>query len=451
MSAETKRDTRSILDQNAFNFARSSGNDHLDSLIRQRRDLVGPTSMLFYDQPIEMVEGQGVWLFDADGKRYLDAYNNVPVLGHCHPRVIDAVAQQMVRLNVHTRYLDDALHRYAEQLLGTLPLDSGRLVMTCTGSEANDLALRLARLHSGKQGVIVSAAAYHGNTAAVTEVSPSSMKQGQVPDFVVCIDLEPLNDESLDAAAYLDTQVANAIELLDERGFGCAALLIDSIFSSDGVYADPAGALAPAVRRVQQAGGLLIADEVQPGFGRTGSEFWGFARHGLTPDVVTFGKPMGNGYPVAGLAAPEALLAELSAQTGYFNTFGGSSVAVAAAQAVLDTLVEEELQANALSTGNELLSGLRGLCDEFPQLARVRGAGLFSGVDIVSVDNQPDPLTCSRIINALRHRGVLIGAAGLYGNVLKIRPPLCFKPEHGHLLLEQLRQVLINDLGGVTS
>ncbi|TCK07193.1 aspartate aminotransferase family protein [Marinobacterium mangrovicola] len=451
MSAETKRDTRSILDQNAFNFARSSGNDHLDSLIRQRRELVGPTSMLFYDQPIEMVEGQGVWLFDAEGKRYLDVYNNVPVLGHCHPRVIDAVAQQMVRLNVHTRYLDEALHRYAEQLLGTLPLDSGRLVMTCTGSEANDLALRLARLHSGKQGVIVSAAAYHGNTAAVTEVSPSSMKQGQVPDFVVCIDLEPLNDESLDAAAYLDTQVANAIELLDERGFGCAALLIDTIFSSDGVYADPAGALAPAVRRVQHAGGLLIADEVQPGFGRTGSEFWGFARHGLMPDIVTFGKPMGNGYPVAGLAAPEALLAELAAQTGYFNTFGGSSVAVAAAQAVLDTLVEEELQANALSTGNELLAGLSGLCDEFPQLARVRGAGLFIGVDIVAADNQPDPLACSRIINALRHRGVLIGAAGLYGNVLKIRPPLCFKPEHGHLLLEQLRQVLINDLGGVTS
>lgn len=449
MSRDGMKQTRSILDQNAFDFDRAgSGDDALSRLIRQRRDLVGPTSMLFYDDPIEMVEGRGVWLTDAQGRRYLDAYNNVPVLGHCHPKVIDAVAQQMARLNVHTRYLDEALHRYAEQLLATLPLDSGRLVMTCTGSEANDLALRLARLHTGRQGVIVSAAAYHGNTAAVTEVSPSSLKQGSVPEFVVCIDLEPLNDESLDAAAYLDQQMEAAIDQLDAKGFGCAALLIDSIFSSDGVYADPAGALAPAVARVKRAGGLLIADEVQPGFGRTGSEFWGFARHGLIPDIVTFGKPMGNGYPVAGLAAPEGLLAELSAQTGYFNTFGGSSVAVAAAQAVLDTLIEEELQANALSTGNELLAGLRSLSNEFPQLARVRGAGLFIGVDIVDANNRPDPVTCSRIINLLRHRGVLIGAAGLYGNVLKIRPPLCFKSEHAHLLLEQLRQVLINDLEG---
>ncbi|WP_432697852.1 aspartate aminotransferase family protein [Marinobacterium sp. YM272] len=443
-----KNETRSILDQNAFDFDRAGSDGPMSSLIRQRRDLVGPTSMLFYDEPIQMVEGKGVWLFDAGGRRYLDAYNNVPVLGHCHPRVIDAVARQISRLNVHTRYLDEALHRYAEQLLATLPLENGRLVMTCTGSEANDLALRLARLHTGHQGIIVSAAAYHGNTAAVTEVSPSSLKQGGVPDYVACIDLEPLNVEAVDAAAFLDQQVEAALEKLESRGFGCAALLIDSIFSSDGVYADPAGALAPAVARVKHAGGLLIADEVQPGFGRTGSELWGFARHGLIPDIVTFGKPMGNGYPVAGLAAPDALLAELSAQTGYFNTFGGSSVAVAAAQAVLDTLAEEQLQANALSTGNELLAGLRSLCDEFPQLARVRGAGLFIGVDIVAPEGQPDPLTCSRIINALRHRGVLIGAAGLYGNVLKIRPPLCFKPEHLDLLLEQLRQVLVNDLTG---
>lgn len=443
------KETRSILDQNAFDFERATSSDsELNALVRQRRDLVGPTSMLFYDEPIQMVEGRGVWLYDSKGRRYLDAYNNVPVLGHCHPRVIEAVARQMGQLNVHTRYLDDALHRYAEQLLATLPLDAGRLVMTCTGSEANDLALRLARMHTGKRGVIVSAAAYHGNTAAVTEVSPSSFKQGQVPDHVACIDLEPLNDEGVDAATYLDHQVASALEALEARGHGCAALLIDSIFSSDGVYADPAGALGPAVKRVKRAGALLIADEVQPGFGRTGSEFWGFSRHALVPDIVTFGKPMGNGYPVAGLAAPDALLAELATHTGYFNTFGGSSVAVAAAQAVLDTLIEEELQANARSTGNLLLSGLRGLCSEFPQLARVRGAGLFIGVDIVRTEDpaQPDPAACSQIINALRQRGVLIGAAGCFGNVLKIRPPLCFTPDHVRLLLDTFRQVLTHDL-----
>ncbi|MBR9885055.1 MAG: aminotransferase class III-fold pyridoxal phosphate-dependent enzyme [Oceanospirillales bacterium] len=442
-------DWRAILDQNAFDFSRSGSTDaRLKRLIEQRRHLVGPTAMLFYDEPLQLVKGEGVWLYDSAGKRYLDAYNNVPVLGHCHPRVIEAVTAQMSQLNIHTRYLDDALHRYAQQLLSTLPLKQGRLVMTCTGSEANDLALRLARLHTGQQGVIVSAAAYHGNTQAVTDVSPSSLKRGQVPAYVACIDLEPLNTEGIDASAYLDQQVEAAIAQLQRDGYGCAAFLVDSIFSSDGVYADPPGMLKAAAARVQRAGGLLIADEVQPGFGRTGSNLWGFDRHQLSPDIVTFGKPMGNGYPVAALAADETLLAELAEVSGYFNTFGGSSVAVVAAQAVLDTLAEEALQANALSTGNRLKQGLQALGEHYEPLSHVRGAGLFIGVDIVSSEDpaRPDSVLCSRIVNGLRQRGVLIGAAGRYGNVLKIRPPLCFNHDHAQHLLDALEQVMAQDL-----
>lgn len=432
-----------ILDQNAFQL-----HDGLDTQLRQlvsdRQRTLGPASMLFYQEPLEIVRGEGAWLFDAKGQRYLDAYNNVPVLGHCHPAVVEAVSSQLATLNTHTRYLDPKIHRYSEDLLATLGLPDTRVVFTCSGSEANDVALRLAQMQTGRQGIIVSRAAYHGNTALTGQVSPSAFRQGSLPEWVVAVDLpvSGMTDEA--AGQYLLHQISDAMVELNERSYGCAALLVDTIFSSDGVCSDPVGLMAPAVSFVKAAGGLLIADEVQPGFGRTGDAFWGFQRQGVVPDIVTMGKPMGNGYPVAAVVASDALFSVMTSRFGYFNTFGGSSAAIAAAQAVLDTLLGEGLQQQAKDNGALLKQRLMALSSDHACIGDIRGAGLYLGVDIVEPDNgkSPDPERATRLINALKQRGVLIGAAGQAGNTLKIRPPLCFTSEHVNHLIATLSLVL---------
>lgn len=435
-------DIRGILDQNAFNFDRlQQADERIRTLVRKRLETVGPTSMLFYEEPLHIVRGEGVWLFDDQGQRYLDVYNNVPSVGHCHPRVVQAVAEQMGTLNIHTRYLHEGIHRYSERLLATLPPPLNRLVMMCTGSESNDMALRLARQWTGHQGIIVTEAAYHGNTSAVTEVSPSSFKKGTLPEHVHVIPISQMPEQA-DPSAWFVDQVRAGVARLDELGYGCAALLVDSIFSSDGVFADPPGFLKPAVEWLQARGMLLIADEVQPGFGRTGHSMWGFERHQITPDVVTMGKPMGNGFPMAGLAAREELLAALNDDVGYFNTFGGSTVAVAAGMAVLDVLAEEALIANARQQGDYLKQQLEGLQSTLEEVAAVRGAGLFIGLDLCNParDGAPDAARTTAVINALKRNGVLIGAAGKSGSTLKIRPPLCIARAEADLFLDRFEQ-----------
>jgi len=344
---------------------------------------------------------------------------------------------------VHNRYLHEGIHRYAERLLDTLPHTLNRLVMMCTGSESNDMALRLARGWTGRQGIIVTEAAYHGNTAAVTEVSPSSYKQGTPPDHVHILPISEMSQQS-DPAAWLTEQVRHGIEQLDARGYGCAALLVDSIFSSDGIYADPDGFLKPAVEMLQAQGGLFIADEVQPGFGRTGQGMWGFSRHGVRPDVVTMGKPMGNGFPMSGLAAREELLAVLNADMGYFNTFGGSPVAVAAGTAVLDVIAEEDLMANATRQGEYFKRQLQDIQARFEEVSDVRGAGLFLGLDLCDPtrDGAPDAQRTTALINDLKRNGVLIGGAGKSGSTLKIRPPLCIERSEADLFLDRFEQSL---------
>ncbi len=436
------KDVRTILDQNAFSFERlDAGDAPLRTLVQQRLSTVGPMAMLFYEQPLHIVRGQGCWLYTADGERYLDVYNNVPALGHAHPKVAEAVYQQMRMLNVHTRYLHEGIHRYIERLLATLPASLDRLVMTCTGSESNDLALRLVRQWTGKQGIIVTDGAYHGNTSAVTEVSPSAYKRGAPPDYVYQIPFTELAQQA-DPAAWFAQQVERGIDELEQRGYGCAALLVDTIFSSDGVFADPVGFLQPAVQRLHARGALFIADEVQPGFGRTGDALWGFLRHGLEPDVVTMGKPMGNGFPVAAVAAREELFARLNREVGYFNTFGGSTAAVAAATAVLDVLEQEQLIEHARRVGGELKHGLQQLQTTHPEIGAVRGAGLFLGLDLVDAGGEPDAARTTAVINALRQHGVLIGAAGKFGNTLKIRPPLCFGSDETAFFLQRLERAL---------
>src|SRR3984957_15112275 len=322
--------------------------------VRRRAELFGAASVLFYDKPLNFVRGQGCWLYDADGTAYLDAYNNVPSVGHCHPQVVEAAARQLSELNIHNRYLHPGIIEYAEQLTSTLPGTLSNITFTCTGSESNDLALRLAAGFTGATGVIVTEAAYHGNTALTTAVSPSSFLQRCAAPHVRVV-------PAPSAPEHFADHIAAAAADLARQGLRLSALLIDSIFSSDGVFADPAGFLLPAVAAVHRAGGVLIADEVQCGFARTGDALWGFERHSLQPDIVTMGKPMGNGYPIGAVVTRPEILDALREREGYFNTFAGSPVAAAVGNAVLDVIEEEDLMANALRVGNYLRQGLRQL------------------------------------------------------------------------------------------
>lgn len=413
------------------------------ALLARRARLLGPAYRLFYEEPLQLVRGDGVWLFDAAGRRYLDAYNNVASVGHANPQVVQAIAQQAARLNTHTRYLHEGVLDYAERLLATLPPALGHAMFTCTGSEANDLALRIARSHTGAQGLIVTAWAYHGVTAALAEASPSLGAGMRLGDAVCTVEL-PLRAPPDQIGPLFAAGVREAIQTLRARGVAPAALLVDTVCSSDGVLTHPPGWLAEAVAAVREAGGLFIADEVQAGFGRTGDSFWGFARHGGLPDLVTLGKPMGNGHPVAGLAVRPEVLARFAQQCRYFNTFGGNPVAMAAASAVLDVIEQQGLQANARVVGAYLRDGLQALAARHRHVGAVRGAGLFIGLDLVhdADDPRPVPELTVRVVNGLRQRGVLLSATGPLASTLKIRPPLVFAREHADLLVSTLDEVL---------
>jgi 4-aminobutyrate aminotransferase-like enzyme len=437
--------TKQILALNRFDARHAEGFDaELRSLIARRQATFGASSVLVYERPIRMVRAEGVWMFDADGRRYLDVYNNVASVGHCHSRVVGAIAKQAATLNTNTRYLYDNIHDYAERLLATFPAALSNVVFTCTGSESNDFALRLSKSFTGGRGFVVIETAYHGNTEAVTEVSPSSFKTRSVPPHVRTV---PAPDQyrhpTNDVGARLAEDVAEAIADLERNGVKFAGLLVDSIFSSDGIYADPAGFLKQAVDVVHKAGGLFISDEVQPGFGRTGTAMWGFQRHSAEPDIVTMGKPMGNGFPVGGVVTRPEILESLCETTGYFNTFGGNPVAAAAGLAVLDVIEDEGLIENAKEIGAYVRSGLQALASRYPAIGDVRSAGLFIGIEFsLPGTTDPDPATASYVINALKERGVLIGAAGAYGNVLKVRPPLCFARDNADFFIERLGAAL---------
>ncbi|MBM3516474.1 MAG: aminotransferase class III-fold pyridoxal phosphate-dependent enzyme [Alphaproteobacteria bacterium] len=438
-------ETHDVLTLNAFD---GRGGGRLDSatraLLARRTRNFGAASVLFYRAPLNLVRAEGVWVHTADGRRYLDAYNNVPSVGHSHPRVAKAIAEQSGRVSVSTRYLQEVIERYAERLKATLPKSLSNIVLVCSGSEANDLALRLARQATSGVGFIVSEAAYHGNTAAVAEISPAALKRGGVPKHVRTVPAPCRQAYGNDIAGGFAAAVASAAAALKKSGVPLAGLICDTIFSSDGIHAEPCGLLAPAVKAARAAGGVFIADEVQPGFARTGEHMWGFGRHGLTPDIVTMGKPMGNGFPMAGVATRPGILTKFCAATGYFNTFGGSPVAAAAGLAVLDVIADEDLQGNALRVGDALRERLAELAQRDGRIAAVRGAGLFLGVEFCRAGdlNQPDPKTASCVINGMRDGGVLIGAAGRHANVLKIRPPLCLTSAHADLLVTALAATL---------
>lgn len=429
-----------ILSLNAFSGGSGEMAPDIAALVERRRKSFGAGSVLFYDEPLKIVRAEGAYLHASDGRAYLDFYNNVPTVGHCHPKVVEAVRRQVGEFNIHSRYLFDIAHDYAEKLLATFPAALSNVVLTCTGSESNDLALRLARKVSGGEGVVVTQTAYHGNTAIVTEVSPSSYRNGAPPRHVRLV---PPPDPAIfgnDVAQGFADAVSAAIADMEADGIRFAGLLVDSIFSSDGVYADPAGFLKPAVEAARAAGGLFIADEVQPGFGRTGEGMWGFARHGVVPDIVTMGKPMGNGYPIAGVVTRPEILSAFCADFGYFNTFAGSPVACAAALAVLEAIEEDDLIANAARVGRHLIGRLKRLQGRAP-ITAVRGVGLYIGVEFGTAKG-PAPEIARGLINGLRQHGILIGAAGRFGNVLKIRPPLCVTTAHADALVDAMEHLL---------
>ncbi len=389
-------------------------------LIERRARAMGSAYRLFYREPLRLVRGLGTSVWDADGREYLDAYNNVPSVGHSHPRVVAAIAEQAATITTHTRYLSEATVAYAEDLLGTLPDDIGNVMFTCTGSEANDLALRIAKLATGGTGVIVTENAYHGVTTEVAAISPSLGGVDSLPDWVRVVSPHDLA-----------VGVPAALDELAAAGKRPAALIVDTILASDGVVADIDG-LADAAAAVRAAGGVFIADEVQPGFGRLGTGMWGFERYGLIPDIVTVGKPMGNGQPIAAMLARPALVDEFNRHSRYFNTFGGSSVSIAAAQATLDVLRDEGLIENARDVGGYLLETLRAS----GRFVEVRGSGLFIGAQL---DSEQHALG---VVNELRARGVLLAASGPKNDTLKIRPPLPFSRDDADRLLTELEAVL---------
>ncbi|MET0961971.1 MAG: aspartate aminotransferase family protein [Noviherbaspirillum sp.] len=416
-----------------------------ESMLERRARLLGPAYRLFYDNPLHLVAGDGVWLRDARGTPYLDAYNNVASVGHCHPHVVQAIARQASVLNTHTRYLHEGVLAYAERLLGTFPGQLGHVMFTCTGSEANDLAMRIAVAHTGGQGLIVTANAYHGVTAAMAPASPSLGPYTPYGPHVRTVPAPLAGGESAhEAGRRFADGVRAAIADLHEHALRPAALLVDTVFSSDGIYTDPPGFLAEAVQAIHEAGGVFIADEVQPGLGRTGEAFWGFLRHGVQPDIVTMGKPLGNGHPLAGLAVRPDVLAAFGRECRYFNTFGGNPVSMAAGMAVLDVIEQAGLVDNAQRVGRYLRAGLETLQQRHGLISEVRGAGLFIGVELCTDQAAGTPATAeaARVVNRMRERQVLLSATGPHANTLKIRPPLVFTQANADLLLQTLDEVL---------
>lgn len=433
---------KQILDMNAFSTDAVQLNDN--PLLSRRLKNFGAASVLFYRSPIEMVGGHGAWLVAGDGTEYLDFYNNVPSVGHSHPKVAEAVSRQVTKLNINTRYLSQVVDDYLETLKATFPENLDNILLCCTGSEANDLAMRIAMRRSGKRGFIVTETAYHGNTLAVTDISPAALKKDPLPDHVIAVPAPFASIYGGDLEKGFAEAMKDAVAELEKRGHGCAGLICDSIFSSDGVISDPPGFLAEAVDVIKNAGGLYIADEVQPGFARTGTHMWGFQRHGVIPDLVTMGKPMGNGFPMAGVAAQSEDVRLFCEHVGYFNTFGGNPVAASAGQAVLDIIKEESLMQNALQTGMHIKDGLAKIQEKYPQISDIRGSGLFIGVDLCADGDleKPDPDLATDLINTLKTKRVLIGAAGKYGNTLKLRPPLCLSASEADIFLTALERSL---------
>jgi 4-aminobutyrate aminotransferase-like enzyme len=384
------------------------------------------------------VRGEGVWLSDNDDHKYLDVYNNVAHVGHCHPHVVNAIANQARQLNTNTRYLHEHILELAEQITKRMPEPLSVCTFVCTGSEANELAWRMSQLVSGNSGALITKYSYHGGTAAIAQFSTESISEENLPPHVQTL-FAPTSDTTYRKP---DSGIRKAISTLNESGHRPAMLILDTSFVSDGIYTSPKGYLKRLFAETRAAGGLCVADEVQGGFGRLGKHFWGFEFDDVIPDIVTMGKPMGNGHPLAAVVTRPEIAEALANETGYFNTFGGNPVSCAAGLAVLDVIEEENLQQNALEVGRYLRERLDELKRDHPQIGQTHGSGLLLGIDILAQDGGYDPKRADLIMNHMRENGVLIGITGQHSQTLKIRPPLVFTKEHADILLAVLKKAL---------
>lgn len=427
-------------------------------LLARRERLLGVGAALFYDQPLHIVQGEGVWLIDADGKRYLDMYNNVPCVGHGHPHVVEAMQQQAAGLNVHSRYLHEGILNYAERLtqLHADPLSTA--VFACTGTEANEVAMAMARTSTGGRGIICTDSAYHGNSAEVSKLNHVGYLErlGRSVDpeiraipFPQCF--RPLREnlpESELTDLYLQ-EVARAIDELTGNGIKLAAMLVCPILANEGLPDIPDGFMKRAAQMVRAAGGLFITDEVQAGFCRTG-RWWGYQTMDVLPDIVTLGKPMGNGLPFSGALASIEVVNAFRKNSHYFNTFASSPLQAAVGNAVLDVIEQEELQSNVNRVGEYLRGELRNLQKDCEPMADIRGHGLFIGLEWVSdrESKTADRVQAKVIANRMKDKGFLISNAGILGNVLKIRPPLVFTLEHADLFLTAFEETIRENPAG---
>lgn len=415
--------------------------------LMQRRQAVMGHSYTFYDTPLELVRGKGCYLYDAAGKDYLDCYNNVANVGHCHPHVVSALARQASTLNTNSRYLHPEIVRLAERLQATLPPELDTLMFVCTGSEANDMAVRLSRAATGQQGVIITENSYHGNTTTVAPLSLIDYDLADKPDWVATVPPPNLyrglyHDEN--SGPRYAAHVGQAADRLRAAGPGAAALMIDSIFDANGSLMPPEGYMAAAYAAAREAGALVIADEVQMGFARSGTHMWGFQAFGVVPDIVTMGKPMGNGHPIAALATRREIAALVQKSTGYFNTFGGNTVSAAVGNACLDVLLAEDLQSRALHSAAHLRAGLMRLAGSVPLIGHIQGRGMFLGVELVTdrATKAPARLAARWLRERMKDLGTLVTSTGPLGNIIKIRPPLVFGAADADRCLATLARAL---------
>jgi 4-aminobutyrate aminotransferase-like enzyme len=386
------------------------------------------------------MRGEGVWLYDDEGHRYLDVYNNVPQVGHCHPHVVKAISHQARMLNTSTRYLHGLILELAERITSRLPEPLSVCMFVCTGTEANELAWRMAKLASGNDGALITSHSYHGNSDANIGFSSEEVPPEKLPNHAAPF-YAPLSNTTFRQP---DSGLREAIKNLGKWNHRPAMLIVDSGFTSDGIYTPPGGYLRTLYAETRGAGGLCVSDEVQAGYGRLGRHFWGFEFDDVVPDIVTMGKPMGNGHPLAAVVTRPEIAEALASETGYFNTFGGNPVSCAAGLAVLDVIEVEGLQHNAHAMGNYLRARFLELRKDYSVLGEPHGAGLLLGVDVLDADGCPDSDVASQVMNHMRQNGVLIGTTGPNANVLKIRPPIVFNQEHAEILLASLTNALKN-------
>ena len=398
-------------------------------------------SPLFYKEPINLESGEGVWLYDKSGKKYLDVYNNVPVAGHCHPRIVASLTDQASKLNVHSRYVSDVVVDYSEKLISLHSDNLSKLQMACSGTEAVEVAIKMARIYTGGQGIICSNATYHGNSHETFRMTIGPFE----PEFrrvTYPESYRPIKEGLLeeDLCALYIKEVEKQIEGFNQDGIKFAGLIFCSIFANEGLPDFPKDYLSKVSKLVRDSGGVVILDEVQAGFGRTGT-WWGYELSNVSPDIAVMGKPMGSGLPVSGVVTTEEISDSFHEKAFYFNTTAATPLQAAVGGTVIDIIQDEGLIENAEKIGGYLKAELLKIKDDFDYLGDIRGPGLFIGLDIVDnkEDKNPDREKAIEIVEILKSKGVLISNAGQYRNVLKLRPPLVFDSSHADFLLDELR------------